>query len=92
MAMSAAWLAWSCWHSIFWGNILSEKAKRHFKKANIGIAWGALVLLVGFPFLHGSAEGTQALALCSFLVSMVVPFILDWREERAHDKRRSRGL
>jgi len=66
---------------------LSEKVKREFRKANIGIACAALVLLAGFPFLYRSESAMRALGLGAFAVAMAVPFFLDWREGRVHGKR-----
>jgi hypothetical protein len=69
---------------------LSEKAKREFRKANIGIGWGVFILLVGFIPLHGSDAAMQALAAGAFAVAMAVPFFLDWREEREQGSRKRR--
>ena len=62
---------------------MSEETRREFKKANLGIAAGVLVLLVGFPFLYDNDAGMQGLAVGALIAGLGIPFYLDWREERA---------
>jgi hypothetical protein len=62
---------------------LSEEARREFRKANLGIAAGILVLLIGFLFLHDNDAGMQGLTVGALIACLGIPFYLDWREERA---------
>lgn len=79
---------WGCcsWLLIFWGNILSEDMKRIFRNANIGIAFGALVLAVGFPLLYDDEGAVELLALGAFAVVMSVYLFLERRDDRARPR------
>jgi len=63
--------------------------KRGFRNANIGIALGAIVLAIGFPFCHDSEGATELLALGGLAVALGTLFLLDWRDERARSHRSS---
>lgn len=64
--------------------------KKELRKAHIGVAWAILVLVVGFPFLHGNDGAMRALGLSAFAVGMAAMLFLDWREERARTGRTHR--
>jgi hypothetical protein len=64
---------------------------RLFRNANIGIAVGVVVLVVGFfPTLHSEVAHT-ALGLAMFAISMGVFFVLSVRDERARRKSNRRS-
>jgi hypothetical protein len=65
--------------------------KRRFRNANIGIAAGMVVLLVGFAFFHGNEGAMEVLALVTFAVAIGVHLALGSRDERLRD-RETRGL
>jgi hypothetical protein len=60
--------------------------KRTFRNANIGIASGAAVLVVGFALLHGNEGAMEVLALGAFAVVMSVYLFLQRRDDRARSK------
>jgi hypothetical protein len=66
--------------------------KRIFRNANIGVAFGALVLAVGFALLHDDEGAVELLALGAFAVVMGVYLFLERRDDRVRpeDDRRSR--
>lgn len=64
--------------------------KKELRKAHIGVASAILVLVVGFPFLHGNDSAMRALGLSAFAVGMAVMFFLDWREGRVRTGRARR--
>ena len=64
--------------------------KRSLRNANIGIAWGAVVLVVGTFFFHDSEGAMEVLALVATVLTFGVLFFLEWRDERAQGKRSRR--
>ena len=71
---------------------MSDKEfSRLFRNANIGLAVGTTVLIVGFYPARHSEVASTALGLAMFAISMGVFFVLSIRDERArrNDSRRS---
>jgi hypothetical protein len=68
-----------------------SELSRLFRNANIGIAVGIGLLIVGFfPTLHSDVAST-ALGLAAFAISMGVFFVLSVRDERARRKSNHRS-
>lgn len=89
--MQAGWLHWSHWQLIQWRNVLSDKElRRLFRNANIGLAIGVAVLLLGFYPARHSEVALTALGLAMFAISMGVFIGLSARDEKARHKSSSR--
>lgn len=59
---------------------------RLFRNANVGLAVGVTVLVVGFYPARHSEVAITVLCLAMFVISMAVFFVLSIRDERARRK------
>jgi hypothetical protein len=57
-----------------------------FRNAHIGIAVGAIILIVGFWPAHKSEDAVAALGMAAFFTALGVCFGLIYRDERNRDK------
>lgn len=60
--------------------------KRLFKRANIGLLVGVIVLIGGAVLFHGNDDAYSAATVASFIIATAVCFGLIIRDERADQK------